>query len=260
MAAADGGSGAGVSVPAAAVALTKKGTPRQRRPQVRWSKKLGDRLCARVAGGELLHTVLREPGWPTPQCVATWARQKPAFGHALTEARKASGRFVKGGGGVLTFNEGVAEEIFDRLCGGEGLTEIAADPTMPSARTIFNWRLRFSDFDDGVELGKRVQAERCCDEGLALAAQVTPETAYATHVRLTHMRWATGVMAPRVFRVKAVEPPGEARRVNLVIQNYSAEVHPETGERRMVTWRVNPQTGEVIKTWSESALSGAYKG
>lgn len=256
MAATGEGSGGGGGVPACA--LGRKRYARER-TSVRWSQKLAARLLARLADGELLHTVLREPGMPTATSVARWAKERPDFGHALAKAREASGRSARGGG-VLTYNAGVAEEIFDRLCDGEGLTEIGEDPTMPAAKTIFNWRSRFADFDDLVELGKRVQAERCCDESLALAAQVTPETAYAVHVRLTHMRWATGMMAPRVYRTRPAELPAEPRRVKLILKQYSAEVHPETGERRMVTWSVVPDTGEVIKTWAETPLRGRSEG
>jgi hypothetical protein len=227
---------------------------------VRWSQKLADRLCGRVAAGELLHAVLREPGWPTPHCIAKWVKEKPAFANALELARKASGQVARSGGGVLTYNDGVAEEVFDRLCAGETLSQIGDDPLMPCMKTLFNWRRRFAAFDELVLLAQRVQAERYCDQGVEIAAGITPQTAYATHVRLTHLRWMTAAIAPRQFRLKPVEPPGEPRRVEMVLRRYSAEVHPETGERRMVTWDVDPQTGEVTKTWSEHALQGIYKG
>lgn len=225
------------------------------RDTVTWSKALGRRICRRVAGGELLYAVLSEAGMPTPQSVGRWAKEKPDFGRALAEARRASGRPPEaGGGGVWLYSEGLAREVFERLCEGESLTAIGADPTMPCLSTLFNWRARFPDFDAQVELAKRVQAERCCDDGLALAAEITPETAYATHVRLTHMRWAAGVMAPRVYRLKAAEPPAPPRTVKVVSRRYAAEIHPETGERRMVTYAVVPGTGEVTKTWSETPL------
>ena len=70
--AADEGSGAGEGMPERRRYARKKDS-------VRWSQRLADRLCARLAEGELLHTVLREPGWPTPTTVARWMKDKPAF-------------------------------------------------------------------------------------------------------------------------------------------------------------------------------------
>lgn len=246
--AADGaeGSGVGGSVPAPRAKWARE------KETVKWSAALGRRICRRVAAGELLYAVLRETGMPTPQSVGRWAKEKPEFGRELAEARRVSGR--PDGGGVWLYSEGLAREVFERLCEGQSLTEIGADPTMPCLSTLFHWRRNFRAFDDTVELGKRVQAERFCDEGLAAARAVTPESAFATKVLLEQLRWAAGVMAPRVFRLKPVEPPGEARKLRVVMTRYAAEVHPETGERRMVSYDVNPDTGEVTQTWSEGPL------
>lgn len=173
--------------------------PRRRKEDVRWSAGLGRRLCARVAKGELLYHVLRGPGMPTPEAVAKWAKARPAFGAALAAARAEGGRTAASRGPASTYNEGVAREVFERLCEGESLRAIGRDPTMPGLSTLYHWRERMPAFDRMVRTARRIQAERLCDLGLEMAMEATPETAYLTHVRLNQLRWTAGVLSPNQF-------------------------------------------------------------
>lgn len=222
---------------------------KHQRERVRYSPELGARICRRVAAGELLYAVCRSKGMPTPQSVGRWAREQPDFGAALAEARRTGGRGAgaggKYGGGVFTFCDEVADEIFERLCEGESLTAIGRDPTMPCLSTIFYWRRRMPDFEEMVQRGVRIRAERVCDEGWEMACAATPETAYVTQVRLAHLRWMAGVMAPRVFRLKLVEPERPREPVNTLFRHFAVEVDPETGKKKVVAWCPNHLTGEV---------------
>ena len=215
------------------------------RPGVRWSPALAMTLCERVAGGELLYAVCLEAGMPTSQSVARWARERPDFALALQEARRAGGRPGRGGGGVWTYCEATAGAIFERLCAGESLTAIGDDPTMPCLSTIFYWKKRIPDFADAIAMAREIQAQRLCDEGWSAVQAATPETAYLTHVRLTHLRWMTGVMAPRVYRTKAVEPEGAQKRVDVLMRRFEIEADPVTGKNKVVAYCPNPETGEV---------------
>ena len=67
-------------------------------------------------------------------------------------------------------------------------------------------------------------------------------------------RWRAERNQGRGFSTPLLVPMPDGR-VDLVLKRYSAEVHPETGERRMVTWDCDPETGEVIKTWADTALT-----
>ncbi|WP_372783008.1 hypothetical protein [Phenylobacterium sp.] len=218
--------------------------PRRRAP-VRWSVALGARLCQRVAAGELVYAICREPGMPSAEAVRKWALAKADFGAALDEARRAGGRPSGRRGGVSTYCEATGEALFERLCDGESLTSIGKDPTMPSLSTIFYWRRRIAEFEDQVRLGKEIQAERAVDLGWEMAQAATPETAYLTHVRLTHLRWMTGIMAPRVYRLKPVEPEPPLKRQTISVRHFEVEVDPETGKRSVVSYRPNPETGQV---------------
>lgn len=219
------------------------------RDAVAWSAELGKRICERVARGELLYAVCRARGMPTAQSVGRWARERPDFAEALREARRCGGRPVraggKAGGGVWSYCAETADEIFERLCEGESLTAIGADPTMPCLSTIFYWRRRIPAFEEQVQLGMRIRAERFCDLGWELATAATPETAYLTHVRLTQLRWTAGMMAPRVFRIKTVEPEQPPQDTKILFRSFRIEKDEATGKDKVVAYCPNPFTGEV---------------
>ncbi len=217
-----------------------------RRDYVRWSEEVADRLLTRLAAGEFLYRIARDPDMPTPEAVAKWGKERPGFGEALAAARKAGGRPAGSRGPVSTYCEGIAEEIFERVCEGEALTRIGKDPTMPCVSTIFRWRRVHAQFEDLMQLGMRIRAERACDRADELVEAATTETAYLTDVQLKHLRWKAGVMAPRVYRVKTVEPeqPPERPKV-MLLRHFEIEVDPETGKRNVVAYCPNPYTGQA---------------
>lgn len=210
---------------------------------VRWSDALAGRILRRLAAGEMICRICEEPGMPSREAVAKWARERPEFGEALTLARRTGRRPMGRPGGVLTYCEATADEIFERLCEGESLTRIGADPTMPSLSTIFAWRRRFPEFEEAVTIGKRIQAERFCDLGWEIASSATPETAYLTDVQLKQLRWMAGVNAPRVFRIKTVEPEAPRETLDVLMRTFEIEEDPETGEKKVVAYCPNPDTG-----------------
>jgi len=237
----------------------------RRRSVVPYSDALAERLCARIAAGELFYAVCREPGMPTPQSVGRWMRERPEFGERFRAARKAGGRPEWGGGGVWTYCEATADEIFERLCAGESLTQIGKDPAMPTLSTIAYWRRHIPGFEADVQLGMRIRAERFCDFGWELAMEAEAETAYLTHVRLTHLRWMTGVMAPRVFRLKTLEPEAPPQKpLRWLARHFKVEDDPETGRQKVVAYCPNPDTGEVeredVPGWRQAPGTVAMPG
>jgi hypothetical protein len=221
---------------------------RRRKEYAMWSEALGQRLCERLAAGELLYAICREPGMPTPEAVAKWAKAKPAFRAALISARRAGGRAAGARGPVDTLCGEVAEAVFQRLCDGESLTRIGADAAMPCLSTLMRWRKRFPEFEELMQLGMRVRAERMADEGWDMAMAATRETAYLTHVRLGHLRWMAGVMAPRVFRTRQVEPEAARGTLTTLIRTFRIERDPATGKDKVVSLCPNPVTGAVERT------------
>ena len=52
-------------------------------------------------------------------------------------------------------------------------------------------------------------------------------------------------MAPRMVRVKAVEPEGEQKFVDVLMRRFEFEDDPETGKTKVVAYCPNPVTGEM---------------
>ena len=216
-----------------------------RRTPVRYSPEVAKALCERVAAGELLYAVCREEGMPTPAGVAKWLKERPDFAEAFSEARLAGGRPAGVRGPVYSYCPATADAIFERVCEGESYSAIGRDPTMPSLSTIFYWRRRIAEFETAMQLAKDIQAERFCDMSWELAQGLTPETAYATDVKLKHIRWMAGVMSPKVYRLKPAEPEKAREALTVLIRRFEIEEDPETGEKIVVAYCPNPETGEV---------------
>jgi len=175
-----------------------------------WCAAVAKALLARVESGESLRAICADPAMPHRSTVRLWVKRLPVFAARLTRARTAAGWHMRGGQ-KPRWDEVVAAEVFARLCEGETLTKICADPEMPSFTTVWKWRKAFPQFGEAVMLARQIQAERFCDLGWDIASEVTPETAYATHVKLAHLRWTASALAPRRFgRFKPVtaEPDG----------------------------------------------------
>jgi hypothetical protein len=216
-----------------------------RKKDVRWSEAIARRICKRVAGGELLCQVLREAGMPTQAAVAKWEAAKPKFRHALTQARIEGGRPKGSRGPAFGYNEGIAREIFERLCEGESLVAICRDPTMPSRSTVHYWRRQFPGFAELVRRGREIQAETFCDLGMEMAMAATPETAYLTHVQLNQLRWTAGVMAPRQYRTRLVEPEAPVQENRVLWRHFRSVKDEATGKLKVVTYWPNPDTGRL---------------
>jgi hypothetical protein len=217
----------------------------RRKADVHWSEALGRRICRRVAAGELLCHVLRDEDMPTQQAVAKWEAERPKFKRALFAARKAGGRPKGSRGPAFTYNEGVAREIYERLCEGETLLSICRDPTMPSRSTIYYWRRAIPGFAQSLRDAREAQAEHYCDLGVEMAMAATPETAYLTHVRLGQLRWTCGVQAPGTFRIRQVAPAQPPEEVRVVFRAFKAERDPVTGKDKVVAYCPNPHTGRL---------------
>jgi hypothetical protein len=177
---------------------------------------------------------------PSRASVLRWSKERPKFAKDLAKAKAVGGR--KASGYPSTYCAATAHEIFERMCEGEGVLSICRDPAMPSFSTVYYWRKQFADFRELMETARKIQAERFCDLGWEIADAVTPETAYATQVKLAQLRWTAGVMAPWAFRLKMVEPPGEQPVQSLLIRRFEIETRAD-GARRVVAYCPNPRTG-----------------
>jgi hypothetical protein len=135
--------------------------------------------------------------------------------------------------------------IFDRLCEGESLTTICKDPALPCMSTVHAWRKRFPDFAEMMRTAREIQAELFCDVAMDMVREAKPDTAYMTHVQLTHLRWTAGNMAPARWRTRPVEPEAARAELRVLYRGFKPEVDPQTGAMRVVAYCPNPDTGRM---------------
>lgn len=223
-----------------------EGARRPRRTHKPFSAALGREVCRRAADGQSLMEVCADPAMPCEDSVRRWAGQYGRFGRAYARARALGGRGAAGRG--HTWCPVLANEIVARISEGELMTSIVADAHMPSLRTFYRWRDAHAEFDAEVIQARAALAERLGDEGWKLAMEATPQTAYLTLVRLGHLRWMTAVFGPRTYgRVKPTELPKEPEVTNLCYRHFKLEVHPQTGQHRVVGFTPDPRTMQSVR-------------
>lgn len=195
----------------------------RRRGEVRFSLEVARAVCARVASGESQVSICGDPSMPSRASVLRWSKERPKFAKALAKAKAVGGR--KANGYPSTYCAATAHEIFERMCEGEGINSICRDPGMPAFSTVYYWRRQFGDFRELMATARQIQAERFCDLGWEIACEITPETAYATHVKLGQLRWTAAALAPRRYgRIKPVEGEDAAASgtgLTVVLKRYS---------------------------------------
>lgn len=179
---------------------------------VHWSEGVGAAIVARAAAGESVNAIGRTPGMPQAQTVRAWARERPAFGAALEAARRAAGNPF--GPCVSTYCEETATEIFERLCEGEGLIAICRDPVMPVRSTVGRWLKAEPAFREAVAMAREIGADAMVQQGWDWCAAATPQTAFLLKVKLGHLRWHTGKIAPKTYgNLKPADPKVDRRKV-----------------------------------------------
>lgn len=205
--------------------------PRRRKPAraaTAFSEQLAATLCARVAAGESQLSICAEPGMPSRATLWRWVATRPAFAEAFWTARVAGG-VAQANGRPSSFCQATADEVFRRMCEGEAITSICADPAMPAFSTVYYWRRQQPGFAEAMRVAREIQGERFCDLGWEIAKQITPESARADRVKLAQLRWTAAILAPKRFgRLKPVELDShwQGGGMTVYIKRYSDMKHP----------------------------------
>ena len=76
-----------------------------------------------------------------------------------------------------SFTQETADEICERLAGGESLTAICKDEKIPSFRTVFTWLADRPDFLQQYARARETQAERMAEEILSIADDSSSDVA-----------------------------------------------------------------------------------
>jgi hypothetical protein len=217
------------------------------RTYAQFSAVAGREICRRLAAGETQAEICADPAMP---CLATlwrWTRRHAAFARAYARARALGGRAANGK--AVGLDELAANEIVARVSEGEMLTEICADPHLPSVRTVVRWRDRHPEFAEELRLAREGLAERLSDLGWKMAMEATPETAYLTRVRLGQLRWTTAVLGPRTHgRLKPAAPPEPPEVDTYLFRHFVIEENTETGQHRVVVFTPDSKTNLPVRT------------
>jgi hypothetical protein len=162
----------------------------RQRPYIQYTAQLARRICIRVAAGETLKAICEDADMPARATVTRWARESARFA-AIYNRAKAFGARHADVGHTSTYCALAAHEIAVRVSEGETLSDIAADPAMPSMGTIFYWKKSVPEFADALLLAREAHAERLADLGWKMALAATPQTAHLTRVETGQHRVVT---------------------------------------------------------------------
>jgi len=136
---------------AAALAAAKAaGRDVRLQPRLAFHEPTARKLLARLAAGETIAPILRDPAMPSRRAYAHWRATQGWFAeevgrlNAVKEAEKTHRcrrRFRR-------FDPRLADRIVDRLLEGGALRAIlAADPELPAPHVVARWRIDQPDFD-----------------------------------------------------------------------------------------------------------------
>jgi hypothetical protein len=152
-----------------------------------------------IAAGVLLRDLWRDPEMPTRGDLRRWRQADPKF-----EARVRAAVNAARSRRMLTLDEEVADAIYLRLCAGEPLPSICADPGMPGVATVYDWLRRDADFARTYALGREAQgwvlADRVWEATRPLMELTDKAGIDAIDSATRRLRWTVSKLAPKKYR------------------------------------------------------------
>ncbi len=167
-----------------------------------YDETLARRVLDRIAEGAMLRDLWRDPALPTRGDLRRWRHADPAF-----EARVRAAVNAARSRRMLTLNDEIAEAIYQRLCFGESLPTICADPRMPGVATVYDWLRRDPKFARDYALGREFQADLMAERVAAayapLDALLDPTDTDAIDAidhAARQIRWQAGKLSAKKYR------------------------------------------------------------
>ena len=178
-------------------------------------------LVARIAAGETLKAICAEPDMPGDPVIHKYLRRHDDFAEAYRQARRTALRQadaeraarrpaprpknpLKPGRHTKQTPE-IVERICERLAQGESLTDLCADPAMPSMRSVHTWLRNDPALAQAYMLARQVQADRLFDEVRQVARAATPQTLGVARLTFDVLRWQAARLWPRRYGYYAAE-------------------------------------------------------
>lgn len=119
-----------------------------------------------------------------------------------------------------SFTQEIADQICERLAGGETLRTICEDSELaPDYSTVFRWLAVNESFRDQYARAKEVQGERMADEILSIADSATSEDYNAARLQVDSRKWLLSKMIPKKYGdatlLKHADPDGNVLKVQV---------------------------------------------
>lgn len=97
------------------------------------------------------------------------------------------------------YTQEIADEICERLIGGESLRRICLDDHLPDARTVHRWLVVNEAFRQQYAHAKEIQADTKFEEAWEIASSATPEDVQVARLKVDTIKWQTGKLAPKKY-------------------------------------------------------------
>lgn len=104
----------------------------------------------------------------------------------------------------LLDNSLIADELIDRLCGGEGISEICRDDHMPDARTVYRKMAKDEAFAARIARAREAQQEAEADAIVDMADDAGAEDWQVVKLRIWARQWRAAKLAPKKFGDKVL--------------------------------------------------------
>jgi hypothetical protein len=128
------------------------------------------RVCRRVAAGETVQDVCRDPLMPLAQEFHGWLAEEPEFAAMMRAARRKSGRAgLARPGRPGLWSEALSREFLGRIEDGRGLVEVCSEPDMPTHTTVYRWLRAKPEFAEAYALARQVQSDLLFDLAWSVA-------------------------------------------------------------------------------------------
>jgi hypothetical protein len=134
---------------------------------------------------------------------------------AANKLPSASARPV---GRPSSYTDEVADIICERMMNGENMSQICADPMMPSRAAVYRWRASRPDFDARCARAREALAEFLLDKIEAMADATDETNVNSMRLKISTAQWRAEKMAPRIY----------GPRVNTEITNSTVNVRHTT--------------------------------
>jgi hypothetical protein len=193
---------------------------------------MGELILRRMADRETMKTITADPRMPAYCTVFRWVQMVPEFGAAYRDLRMwlaevsraeavtlrrlrgqltafqradraaATGRPVRTrvSGRKSSYTPKLARAVCAQIAGGASMSEVVAQPGMPSSKVVYTWLRTRPNF-------RADYIEACATRALELAVQVqiavdtvTPQTFAAARERVRALRARAGRLAPKLYR------------------------------------------------------------